>query len=58
MISFYVDDYGYTPSTSKDIIECIREDEIDGISIMCNTSNFDDLMNLLYENIKCFKRLK
>lgn len=58
MISFHVDDYGYTLSTSRDIIECIREDKIDGISIICNTSNFDDSMNLLYENIKYFKRSK
>ena len=51
MINIHADDYGYTFNTSKDILECMKQGKLDSISIICNTSFFDESMNMLYKEI-------
>ena len=36
-IKFHIDDYGILPSVNKSIIDYIKKDKIDSISIICNT---------------------
>lgn len=50
-IYIHADDYGYTLNTSKDILDCMKKGALDSVSIICNTSFFDESMELLYETI-------
>ncbi len=50
-VDIHTDDFGYSLNTSKDILECMRQGCIDSISIICNTSYFEESMDLLYEAI-------
>ena len=47
MIEFHADDYGMTIKQSKRIIECIDNGVLNGISLMPNSPNLDECMNLL-----------
>lgn len=50
-IDIHADDYGYTLNTSKDILDCMEKGLLNSISIICNTSYFDESMELLYKEI-------
>ena len=50
-VDFHADDYGYSLNTSKDILDCLKEGKLDSISIICNTSAFEESMDLLYKEI-------
>ena len=50
-IDIHADDYGYTLNTSKDILDLMKDGLLDSISIIPNTSYFDESMELLYESI-------
>lgn len=50
-IDIHADDYGYSLAVSRDILECMKAGCLDSISIICNTSYFEQSMALLYENI-------
>jgi len=56
-IDIHADDYGYTLQTSKEILDCIKQEKLDSISIICNTSFFDESMELLYKEIPNLKVL-
>ena len=47
----HADDYALTVNTSKDILSCMRKGQLDSISIVPNTSCFDECMELLYASI-------
>lgn len=51
IVDIHADDYGYTLNTSKDILELIKKGLLDSISIIPNTSYFDESMDLLYKEI-------
>lgn len=53
----HADDFGYTLNTSKDIIECIKNNNLDSFSIICNTTGFDDSIKLLYDTIPTLVKL-
>ncbi len=50
-IDIHADDYALTPNTSKDMLECMQAGKLDSISIVPNTSCFEECMELLYERI-------
>lgn len=50
-IDIHADDYAYSLNTSKDILECMKLGKLNSISIICNTTYFDECMELLYNNI-------
>ncbi len=50
-VDIHADDYAYTPEVSKDILECIKAGCLDSFSIICNTSYFEECMDLLYKEI-------
>lgn len=56
-IDIHADDYGYTLNTSKDILDSIKKEELDSISIICNTSFFDESMELFYKTIPQLKKM-
>lgn len=56
-IDIHADDYGYSLNTSKDILECIKEEKLDSISIITNTHCFNESMNMLYDAIPTFSYL-
>lgn len=47
----HADDYALTPNVSKDILECMKAGKLDSISIIANTSFFEECMEDLYEAI-------
>lgn len=47
----HADDYALTVNTSKDMLSCMLEGQLDSISIVPNTSCFQECMELLYEAI-------
>jgi predicted glycoside hydrolase/deacetylase ChbG (UPF0249 family) len=51
IIDIHADDYALTVNTSKDMLECMREGKLDSISIVPNTSAFEQCMEMLYEQI-------
>lgn len=51
-VDIHADDYGYSISTSKDILECIKQGKLDSISVMSNMFAFKESMNMLYESIE------
>ncbi len=55
MIEFHADDYGMFPASSERIIDCINEGVINGISLMANSPNLDDCMELFRK--KCHKKV-
>lgn len=46
-VMLHADDYGYNIEVSNDIIECIKEGTLHGISIMPNSPYFDESMEIL-----------
>ena len=56
-IDIHADDYAYSVNTSRDILECLSCGALDSISIICNTSQFEECMDLLYEAIPSFDHL-
>lgn len=50
-IDIHADDYGYTLNTSKDIIDCMKKGALNSISIICNTSFFEESIEMLYKEI-------
>lgn len=57
LVDIHADDYGYTLNTSKGILECLLDDKLDSISVICNTSFYDECMELFYEAIPEMKQL-
>lgn len=55
VVDIHADDYGYTLNTSRGMLSCM--DNLDSISIICNTSYFEKSMELLYESIPDMKKL-
>lgn len=55
VVDIHADDYGYTLNTSRGMLSCM--DNLDSISIICNTSYFENSMELLYESIPDMKKL-
>lgn len=51
MIDVHADDYALTINTSKDMLECMKSGKLNSISIVPNTSCFDECMDYLYEAI-------
>lgn len=56
-IDIHADDYALTIHTSKDMLECMKEGVLDSFSIICNTSSFDECMEMLYQAIPSFSFL-
>lgn len=50
-IDIHADDYALTVNTSKEMLECMREGKLDSISVVPNTSCFDECMEELYSAI-------
>ena len=50
-IDIHADDYALTINTSKDMLECMRQGNLDSISIICNMPCFDKCMDMFYEEI-------
>lgn len=50
-VDVHADDYAYSVNTSKDILDCIKEGKLDSFSIICNTSQYESCMKLLYDTI-------
>ena len=57
VVDIHADDYGYTLNTSKGILDCILNDKLDSISIICNTSYFEESMAMFYRAIPNMKSL-
>lgn len=55
VVDIHADDYGYTLNTSRGMLSCM--DNLDSVSIICNTSYFEKSMELLYESIPDMKKL-
>lgn len=55
VVDIHADDYGYTLNTSKEMLSCV--DSLDSISIICNTSYFDESMELFYQAVPDMKKL-
>ena len=51
-IKFHIDDYGILPKINKNVINFIKNDKIDSISIICNTPYFATHINELLKVIK------
>ena len=49
-VILHADDYGYNIEVSKDIIDCIKEGTLHGISIMPNSPYFDECMAILNDS--------
>ena len=56
VVDIHADDYGYTLNTSKEMLSCI--DSLDSISIICNTSYFDESIVLVSEGVPDMKQLR
>ena len=50
-IDIHADDYALTVNTSKDMLSCMEQGQLDSISIVPNMSCFDECMELLYASI-------
>lgn len=50
-VDIHADDYGYSISTSKDILECLKQGKLDSISVMSNMFAFKESMDMLYDTI-------
>lgn len=53
-IYLHSDDYAYTLETSKDILDCLKNGALDSISIIPNTSYFNDSIKEFYKEIPNF----
>ena len=56
-IDIHADDYALTVHTSQDMLECMKEGVLDSFSIICNTSSFDECMEMLNQAIPSFSFL-
>ena len=52
IVDIHADDYGYSLNTSKELLKLMKLGKLNSISLICNTSYFNDSVDLLYENIK------
>ena len=50
-VDIHADDYALTKHTSEEMLECMREGKLDSISIVANTSHFDECMDMLYSAV-------
>lgn len=50
-IDIHADDYALTVNTSKDMLECMKAGKLNSISIVPNTSVFEECMDMMYEAI-------
>ena len=50
-IDIHADDYALTINTSKDMLECMKQGDLDSISIICNMPCFAECMDMLYKAI-------
>lgn len=50
-IDIHADDYALTVNTSKDMLECMKGGKLNSISIVPNTSSFEECMGMIYEAI-------
>lgn len=50
-VDIHADDYAFTVNISKDLLSCMQQGELNSISILTNTSNFQECMDLLYQAI-------
>lgn len=50
-IDIHADDYALTVNTSKDMLDCMKAGKLNSISIVPNTSSFDQCMDMMYEAI-------
>ena len=50
-IDIHADDYALTVNTSKDMLECMKAGKLNSISIVPNTSSFEECMGMIYEAI-------
>ena len=50
-IDVHADDYALTKNTSEEMLECMRAGKLDSISIVANTSCFDECMDMLYSAV-------
>lgn len=48
-VDIHADDYALSVHTSEDILSCMKRGELDSISIVPNTSCFEECMNLLFK---------
>lgn len=53
-IDVHADDFGYSISTSRNILDCIEKGKLTSISIMGNMKAFEDSMAMMYDRIACF----
>ena len=51
-VDIHADDYGYSISTSKDILKCIKAGKLDSISVMSNMFAFKESMDMLFDAIE------
>ena len=51
-IDIHADDYALTVNTSKDMLECMKAGKLNSISIVPNTSVFEECMAMMYEAIQ------
>ena len=51
IVDIHADDYGYSTSTSLDILECLKAGKLDSISLMSNMKAFDESMDILEKEI-------
>ena len=51
IVDIHADDYGYSISTSLDILECLKAGKLDSISLMSNMKAFDESMDILEKEI-------
>ena len=52
IVDIHADDYAYSLNTSKELLELMKLGKLDSISLICNTSYFEDSIEMLYKNIK------
>lgn len=51
IIDLHADDYGYTLNTSKGMLDCMKIGALNSISLITNTSFYDESLKLLYKEI-------
>ncbi|MBR4421872.1 MAG: ChbG/HpnK family deacetylase [Erysipelotrichaceae bacterium] len=56
-IDIHADDYAYSIHTSRDILDCLSADALDSISIISNTADFKECMEMFYQTIPSLKKL-
>lgn len=57
MIDIHSDDFAYSVNSSRQIIELVKNQKLDSISIMPNMASFEECMELFYNAIPSFSYL-